>query len=158
MLWRLKHSEFEKQKGDRNRSAMKSVVDSGQVPGLLGYVDGQSVGWCAIAPRENFVRLESSRILKRTDQQPVWSVACLFVAKPFRRRGVSKALLVAAAQHVRQRGGKIVEGYPVEPKKASIPDVFAWTGLASAFVRAGFVEIARRSPTRPIMRRVFDSS
>jgi GNAT superfamily N-acetyltransferase len=92
--------------------------------------------------------------LKRIDDQPVWSIVCLFIARPYRRKGVSVELVKAAADYVRKRGGKIVEGYPVEPRKDEMPDAFAWTGLASAFQKAGFVERARRSETRPIMRRV----
>lgn len=61
-------------------------------------------------------------------------------------------LLRAAIKYVSEQGGKIVEGYPVEPKKGQMPDAFAWTGLVSAFRKAGFVEVLRRSPTRPIMR------
>ena len=56
-------------------------------------------------------------------------------------------------EYVRKHGGKIVEGYPVEPRKDERPDSFAWTGIASAFRKAGFVECERRSETRPIMRR-----
>jgi GNAT superfamily N-acetyltransferase len=82
----------------------------------------------------------------------VWSVTCLFVAKEYRHRGVSVQLLRAAVEHVRQQGGKVVEGYPVEPNKGEMPAAFAWTGIVSAFVQAGFVEVARGSPVRPIMR------
>jgi GNAT superfamily N-acetyltransferase len=152
MLWRLKRSQFERNKGTRNRAAMKRIVDSGEAAGLLAYLGGEPVGWCAVAPRERFVRLETSRVLQRIDNQPVWSITCLFVAKPFRRRGISTALLRATAVHIRNQGGKIVEGYPIEPKKPIVPDVFAWTGLMSAFRGAGFVEAGRHSPTRPIMR------
>jgi len=153
MLWRLKRSEFERQKGDKNKAAFKAVVDFGEAPGLLAYADGSPIGWCAVAPRETYPALDRSRVLKRIDDKPVWSIVCLFVARPYRRKGVSVALLNAAAEYVGQRGGKIVEGYPVEPRKDEMPDAFAWTGLASAFLRAGFVESERRSETRPIMRR-----
>jgi GNAT superfamily N-acetyltransferase len=153
MLWRLKRSEFEKQKGAANKAALKGVVVSGDTPGILAYADGSPIGWCAVAPRETYPALDRSRILKRVDAQSVWSIVCLFVTKPYRRRGVSVGLLKAAAAYVGERGGKIVEGYPVEPRNDKMPDVFAWTGLASAFLKAGFVECARRSETRPIMRR-----
>jgi GNAT superfamily N-acetyltransferase len=92
-------------------------------------------------------------VLKRIDDKPVWSIVCLFIARPYRRKGVSVELLKAASEYVRHRGGKIVEGYPVEPRKDDMPDVFAWTGIASAFRKAGFVECERRSDARPIMRR-----
>jgi GNAT superfamily N-acetyltransferase len=153
MLWRLKRSEFEKQKGDKNKAAFKAVVDSGEAPGILAYANGNAIGWCAVAPRETYPALDRSRVLKKVDDKPVWSIVCLFIAKEYRRKGVSVELLNAAAQYVRKRGGRLVEGYPVEPRKNAMPDVFAWTGVASAFLKAGFVECGRRSETRPIMRR-----
>ncbi len=152
MWWRLPRSEFMRNCGERNREAFKSIVDSGKVPGILAYVKGQPVGWCAIAPRETFPKLERSRILKRIDDKPVWSVVCFFIAKAFRRKGVSVKLLKAALKYATEQGAKIVEGYPVEPKKGRTPNGFAYTGLASAFRKVGFVEAIRRSETRPIMR------
>jgi GNAT superfamily N-acetyltransferase len=154
MLPRLRRSDFEKQKGAGNKRAMKRLVESGPPPGLLAYADGRPVAWCALAPRETYHALSNSRILKPVDDQPVWSVVCFFVAKPYRRRGFSTRLLDEAAKYARKQGARIVEGYPVEPKtETRSPDVFVWTGLASAFQKAGFEEVARRSPARPIMRR-----
>jgi GNAT superfamily N-acetyltransferase len=152
MWWRLKRSEFERQKGEGNRRAMKRIVDSGEIPGILAYTKGQPIAWCSVAPKEAYPVLGRSRTLKQVDDKPVWSIVCFFVAKPFRGKGVTGKLLRAAIEHVRKQGGKIIEGYPVEPKKSRIPDAFAYTGLASAFRKAGFVEIVRRSETRPIMR------
>jgi GNAT superfamily N-acetyltransferase len=152
MVWRLRRADFDRQKGDGNKQAMCELVAAGEEPGLLAYAEGEPVGWCAVAPREDYPALERSRVLRRLDDTPVWSVSCLFIARPWRRRGVSVALLKAAIEHVRQRGGKVVEGYPVEPRKEEVPAAFAWTGLASAFLRAGFVEAGRGSEMRPIMR------
>lgn len=153
MWWRLRRSEFEKRNGAGNRRALKKIVDTGEAPGLLAYSDAEPVRWCSLAPREDFSALERSRILKPVDDKPVWSIVCLFVAKTHRRKGVTVRLLKAAAAHARSHGARIVQGYPVEPRKAVTPDVFAFTGLASAFRKAGFKEVARRSETRPIMRR-----
>ena len=152
MWWRLPRSEFMRNRGERNKEAFKNIVDSGKVPGILAYMKDEPVGWCAVAPRETFPKLERSRILKRIDEKPVWSVVCFFVAKPFRRKGISAKLLKAAVNYATEQGAKIVEGYPVEPKKGRTPDAFAYTGLASAFLNVGFVEVIRRSETRPIMR------
>ena len=132
---------------------MRKIVQSGKNPGIIAYVDGQPAGWCALAPREIFSRLARSRILKPVDDSPVWSAACFFVDKQFRRKGLTVQLLNAAAKFVKEQGGTILEGYPVEPKKDPMPPVFAYTGLASAFLQAGFTECVRRSPTRPVMRR-----
>lgn len=152
MWWRLSRSQFNKQKGERNKEALKAIVDSGDVPGIIAYSGGEPAGWCAVAPREAFPTLERSRVLKRVDDQKVWSVVCFFIAKPFRHRGLTVELLKAAIEYVKDRGGRIVEGYPVEPKGGKTADAFAYTGLASTFLKAGFVEVARRSDTRPIMR------
>jgi GNAT superfamily N-acetyltransferase len=155
MSWRLARSDFMRQRGEMNRRALKNLVDSGKVPGILAYAEGQPIGWCAVAPRETFPRLERSKILGRIDNKPVWSVVCFFVVKAFRRKGMSVRLLNAAVDYVKKQGGKILEGYPVEPKKDwTPPDPFVYTGLASAFRKAGFLEVARRSKTRPIMRYV----
>lgn len=152
MWWRLKRSQFEKQKGEGNKRALKKIVNSGEIPGLLAYANDQPVAWCSVAPRETYPALERSRTLKRIDDQPVWSVVCFFVAKPFRRKGITMKLLRAAIEYAKEHGARIIEGYPVEPKKTRMPDTFAFTGLATTFHKAGFVEVLRRSETRPIMR------
>lgn len=151
MTWRLSRSQFEAQKGRLNRRSFRKIVEKSP-PGILAYQEGEPVGWCAVAPREEYPVLERSRVLKPVDAQPVWSITCLFVAKPFRRSGMSAALLKAAKEFARQHGATLVEGYPVEPYEKNMPAAFAWTGLVSAFRKAGFKEVARRSRTRPIMR------
>ncbi len=153
MLWRLTRKQFESQKGDGNKLAMKAIIDSGEVPGILAYDNTKAIGWCAIAPRTSFPALSRSRILRPIDDRPCWSVACLFVDKSCRKKGVSTGLLRAASEYAKSQGAEIVEGYPVEPKsEKDIPPAFAWTGVPKAFNGAGFQEVARRSPTRPIMR------
>lgn len=154
MFWRLSRAEFNKNKGAGNRQLMRDLVGAGVAPGILAYLDGEPVGWCAVAPRTAYSALERSRILQPVDDTPVWSISCLFVRKDCRKKGLSVALLRGAIEFVRERGGSIVEGYPVEPQKKEMPAAFAWTGLASAFLKAGFRECARRSETRPIMRHV----
>ncbi len=153
MFWRLRRSQFDQQKGPKNKRALKKLVESDATPGLLAYANGIPVGWCALAPRETYAVLENSRILARVDSQPVWSVVCFFVAKAYRRSGVTVQLLRAATDYAAKRGAKILEGYPIAPRTLRMPDVFAWTGFENAFRKAGFQEVARRSATRPIMRR-----
>jgi GNAT superfamily N-acetyltransferase len=91
--------------------------------------------------------------LSPVDDQPVWSITCFFVARPYRRRGVTVELLEAAVRHARAHGARIVEGYPIEPGDGNVPAAFAYTGLVPAFRAAGFVESARRSHRQPVMRR-----
>ena len=80
------------------------------------------------------------------------SLVLVAAANDFRKQGLSIRILDAVTAYVKKQGGKIVEGYPVEPRKGKTADAFAWTGLASAYIRAGFVECTRRSENRPIMR------
>jgi len=153
MWWRLARSEFEKGKGAGNRRALRKIVAAGDAPGLIAYRGGTPAGWCSVAPRERYPVLSRSRVLAPVDDRPVWSIVCFFVSKPFRRTGLTAALIEGAVAYAKKKGAAIVEGYPVEPKKGSMPDAFAYTGLASSFRRAGFAEVARRSATRPVMRR-----
>lgn len=152
MWWRIKRSEFERHQGEDNRRAMHAIVSSGEVPGILAYSSGEAIAWCSVAPRQAFPALDRSPVLKPVDDRPVWSVVCFFIARPFRRQGLSESLLRGAVDYAARNGARIVEGYPIEPKKDSAPDIYAFTGMASTFRNAGFQEVARRSPTRPIMR------
>jgi GNAT superfamily N-acetyltransferase len=152
MWWRLARSAFVKGKGAGNRRSLRRIVGAGGVPGLIAYYDGTPAGWCSVAPREDYPVLSRSRVLAPVDDRPVWSIVCFFVAKPFRRTGLTAALIEGALAYAKKKGAAIVEGYPVEPKRGAIPDAFAYTGLASSFRRAGFAEVARRSATRPFMR------
>jgi GNAT superfamily N-acetyltransferase len=141
-----------KTQGASNRRAFQRIVRSGDPPGLLAYENGRAVGWVAVAPRVVYKRFERSRILQPVDEKPTWSVPCFFIDRTMRGRGLTVALLRAACIFAAAHGAERIEGYPVEPAK-EMPAAFAWHGLASAFRTAGFHEIARRSATRPIMRR-----
>ncbi len=152
MLWRLKNKEYEAGKGEGNRSAMKALVDGGTPPGIIAYRGGEPVGWASVGPRADFIRLENSRVLAPVDDAPVWSLSCLVIDKKFRRQGLSAGVIRAAVEFARERGARILEAYPIIPKKDKVPDVFAWNGFFSTFKAAGFSEVARRSETRPIVR------
>jgi GNAT superfamily N-acetyltransferase len=156
MYPRLTRSVYEAQKGEANRKALRRLVQRGSVPGILAYEGSEPVGWCAIEPRVAYPRLDRSRLFQPVDDQhlhrPTWAIVCLFVRADRRGQGVSRALIAGALAHARRRGARLVEAYPIDPGDKPIPAVFAWTGIASVFRDTGFVEIARRSPTRPLMR------
>jgi GNAT superfamily N-acetyltransferase len=152
MSWLLTKKDFDSNKGEGNKKKMKKLVESNSEPGILAYSDNEPVGWCAIALREKYIRLEKSRVLKRIDDKLVTSIPCFFIKKEFRRKRLTTELLKAAIQYCKNKGVKIVEGYPVEPYTENVPAAFAWTGFPSCFVRAGFKEVIRRSKNRPIMR------
>ena len=157
-MWNRQSSrEFEQCKGKTNKDLLRDLVQTGPVPGLLAYADGNTVGWVSVGPRRDFARLQRSRVTKPVDDVPVWAITCFVIHRHFRRKGVATALLRAAVDHARDHGAPAIEGYPVEPRKDEMPDIYAWMGLASMFEAAGFIEIARRSETRPLFRKVLVS-
>lgn len=152
MWWRLSSAEFGRLSGEQKRQALQKIVAKSDVPGILAYHAGQVVGWCSVAPREQFGRLERSPVLKRVDDLPVWSVVCFFVTKPYRRRGVMVSLLQAAVAYAKQQGAQVVEGYPVDSDEGQHDPGEIFTGLREVFHQAGFVEARPPAGRRVIMR------
>jgi GNAT superfamily N-acetyltransferase len=153
MWWRLTRSEFGRNQGEGNRRALRALVKRGVVPGLLAYDGDEAVGWCALGWQEAYSSLSRSRTLKPVDDEPVWSITCFFVRRGYRRCGVTGKLLQAALSHARKEGARLVEAYPIIPKSDDVPSIYAYTGFNTTFLKAGFVEVARRSPNRPILRK-----
>ncbi|MFQ5523954.1 MAG: GNAT family N-acetyltransferase [Acidimicrobiia bacterium] len=152
MWYRQTGRQFEAGHGETNMLAMKAIVDSGEVPGLIGYRDQAPVGWVQVGPRDWYGRLQRSRVTKPFDDRPAWAVTCFVVPKEHRGTGVASELLRGAISYAREQGAEVVEGYPVEPREEKMPDFWAWMGFRSMFEACGFVEVARRSETRPFMR------
>ena len=153
MFWRLRSRDNAMNKNVDNKRAMKRIVDSGEPPGLLAYVDSEPAGWCSIDPREKFLRIEHSRTLTRVDDRTgVWSLNCFVIAKPHRRQGLMTALVDAAIDYARKRGAKIVEAYPIE-SESQLKGYDGYTGIASTFRGAGFREVARPREGQVVMRK-----
>ncbi|HCY75442.1 MAG TPA: GNAT family N-acetyltransferase [Ignavibacteriales bacterium] len=153
MAFRLKKQDFEKGKVNYgNKTAMKKLVWNNKPTGILGFYDGNPIAWCAFAPRENFLKVENSRVHKRIDDEPVWSIPCFFIDKNYRRQGVSVELLKAVIKYARSRRIKIIEAYPTIPTQEKLPDAFAWIGLYKSFERTGFKIVDNSSKNRPMVR------
>jgi GNAT superfamily N-acetyltransferase len=138
------------------KKRFRGLIARDAVPGLIAYDGETPAGWIAIAPRPEYRRLEGSRVLAPVDDQEVWSVPCFFVGREHRGKGLTVALLKAACRWAASQGARVVEGYPNDPthsKSPRMPAAFAWMGIASSYTAAGFKEVARRSPLRPIMRK-----
>lgn len=150
--WRQRQSEYEKNKGELNKKILHGLAGEKPSPGLLAYDAGKPIAWCSVSPRELYPRLEGSRILKPIDEQEVWSVVCFFIHRDYRSKGVSIEILKAAIEYSKEQGARILEGYPVDTLGGKTAALFIYTGTASAFKKAGFKEVARRSDKRPIMR------
>lgn len=140
-------------RSDMNRAKLKALVDAKRPPGLIAYRDKVPIGWVALGPREDFAVLQNSPVMKPVDDRPVWSVVCFVVPSEYRGQGIAEALLKAAVAYAAKQGARLIEGYPMD-KRARTKDENLWFGTKSMFDRAGFKEIARRKPERPIVRRV----
>jgi len=134
-----------------NRARLKAVVDAGRPPGLIGYRGRVPVGWVSIGPREDYAKLANSPVMRPVDEKPVWSIVCFVVPSEYRKQSVAAELLEGAVAYAKKKGATLVEGYPVD-KPGRMKDVDAWFGVKSMYDRAGFEEVARRKPHRPVVR------
>jgi len=157
MWFRIPGAEFSRNGNAGNRAALQSLVTDGEAVGLLGYADGQPVGWCTVAPRTAYTRILRSPALKPEEptEAGVWSVPCFFTRRDRRGTGVSAAMLDAVVTHARAAGAAALEGYPVDTSSGRVPPpAELYTGTVTLFTRAGF-EVHRRPATgrRVVMRR-----
>jgi len=150
MYWRLPKGEWRNARS-KNKERFRRLVADGPPPGVLAFDGATAVGWVALGPRRDYPALDRSRFLKPVDDESVWSLPCFYIKSGYRGRGVMRALVAAAADHAAKAGGRIIEAYPVDTEKR-ISAGSAFTGVASSFRRAGFKEVARRAPHRPIVR------
>ena len=155
MWWRVPNKDYDR--GEGNKAAFHAITEElcarGQTPGLLAYADGLPVGWISLGPRQAFRRFDAMRsdVFKRVDDKPVWSVVCFYINRKWRNKGVAGALLARAIDYARSAGAELLEAYPVDVSaEAATGNLFMAT--QSLFAQAGFVEVARRHPARPIVR------
>ena len=139
------------ERGRQNKRAFRKLVAEGPPPGLIGYRDGRPVGWISLGPREHFRKLEKSPVMKPVDDAKVWSVICFVVPSEFRGQGVARALLDGARAWANEQGARLLDAYPID-KPGRGDDQNYWFGTKSMFDDAGFEEVARRKPARPVMR------
>ena len=157
MWFRQSRPEFRAMRGDSNRKAFHKVVDQSEVaPGLLAYDGDRAVGWVSLAPRDGYPRLARSRAAKRIDDQPVWSIVCFFIDRGARGRGVMHALVAGAVEYARRHGARVIEAYPQDIQGRRPSADAAFVGLLPVFEQAGFVEVARHVPNRPLVRLVLE--
>jgi GNAT superfamily N-acetyltransferase len=151
MFWRLQSAEWRAGDSTQRKTALADRLAEAPPPGVLGYFDDRPVGWCAVAPRHEYPRMQSSPTFGPVDDAPSWAVSCLFIHRTARRRGVGVALVAAAVAMAKAHGAPAVDAIPVAPGgRRGSGDLY--TGTPSMFAPLGFTEIARRKPERPIVR------
>jgi ribosomal protein S18 acetylase RimI-like enzyme len=134
-----------------NRADLKKLTRGGTPPGLIGYRGKVPIGWVSLGPREDYAKLKRSPVMKPVDELPVWSIICFVVPSEHRGQGVARALLDGAIAYAKKQGATLLEAYPVD-KPGRSHDDFMWFGAKSMYDDAGFEEVARRKPQRPVVR------
>jgi GNAT superfamily N-acetyltransferase len=130
--------------------------ESDRTSGLVAYLDGEPVGWCAVEPRTEYTGLRRNFKVhwegreEDKDDESVWAVTCVLARAGFRRRGVSRALARAAVEFARERGARAIEGYPISTKDVIADELHV--GTERVFADAGFTEVTRPTPRRVVMR------
>ena len=145
IFWRVRSKDFSEATPAGNRERLRELVENGPPPGLLAIEDGRAIGWVGLAPRAEYLRIEHSRVIPRTEGPVPWVVSCFVVSRDTRGRGVASALLAAAVDFARAAGAAALEGYPIDPATVDggrVRDTGAYVGTRSMFERAGFRVVA----------------
>jgi len=154
MLFRLSSKEFVTNKYEGHKNLMHKIVIGGRPTGMLAIYQKKAVGWMALAPREDYIKIEKSRTLKRIDDKPVWSITCFFVKKEFSKMGLSQKMIQAVIEYAAKNNIKMLEAYPVIPYAEKIPPPFLWVGVLSAFTSNGFTIVQQNGKSKTIVRRL----
>lgn len=152
MYFRLPYKEFQENKPDGNKKMMRHLVNKGKPQGLIASTDQEPIGWIAMAPREDYMKLEKARVFKRFDDKPVWSITCFFIKKQFRHMGLSRQLIKGAVDFAKTKKIKTLEAYPAIPYDEKVPHAFLWVGVLSSFINNGFKIVKQQSKSRAMVR------
>jgi GNAT superfamily N-acetyltransferase len=156
MLWRLPTAAYRQLDSAGRKDALQALVDAGVPTGIVAYQDAEPVGWCSVAPRPTYQRLERSRSLHPLDERRTWSVVCFYLHRNVRHGGLSVKLLQAAVEYAFSQGAEVVEGYPIEryqDEEGNWQPVasYRFMGSVATFEKAGFRQ-AGMAGDRRIMR------
>ena len=150
MYWRI-GGAYRDRPREKNKQYLRKVVERGSPSGLVAFDGDVAVGWCQLTPRDALPWLDRMWWFQRVDDLPVWSISCFFVRRDYRRQGIMTQLVAAAVKTAKRAKASALEAYPIDTS-ASKSSSNIFVGTASTFVRAGFKEVARHAPARPIMR------
>lgn len=124
------------------KKRMHELVAKRTPIGVIAYHGQNPIGWCSVAPRESYVKLERSRTMPRVtpESTPTWVILCFFVVRSERGNGVTARLLEGAVAYARSKGARVVEGYPFDTAKVSSTH----RGHSKLFREARFERSGRR--------------
>lgn len=151
--WYLPNADYKAGWGERNRNWFRSLLAGSRPPGILGYHENEPAGWCGVAPRAVFDRLRRSKpFAPAMTGRPGRSIASSSASRSGGRAGLSRLLLKHAVEFASANGAQCLEAYPVDQAARTSNGAELYPGALSMFLDAGFVEVARRLPARPIVR------
>ncbi len=145
MVWRTMPAGASRGDRDAKKEVLRGRVQQGEAIGILGYINGEVVAWCSIAPRDSYRALGGPA---DASGERVWSFVCFFVPRRLRLKGVARKLVRAAVDHAREKGAAVVEAFPVDPDSPS----YRFMGFVGTFESMGFREVGRAGIRRHIMR------
>ncbi len=145
MAWRSTKEELKENTKASRREQMLGRIDRRVPVGLVGYLDGEPVAWVSIAPKETYKRLGGP---EPEDRDKVWSLACMYLRRTHRHKGLGHEMIDAAIQQAKKRGATVLEAYPVDPTSPS----YRFMGLIPNFEARGFSEVARAGTRRHVMQ------
>lgn len=152
MRWRLPNSRFHALGTEGRAAALDARVRAGGPVGVLAYTEsGEPIGWCSIAPREEYGAVLRARSIPTVEGERVWSVVCFYLDSSVRHTGLRAQLLEAAVEYARTEGAQVVEAYP-----SPGDDLFEYMGARELYLRAGFHDVEVPEDHRPVMRRELD--
>lgn len=156
----LPRESFGSQPVEERISRLRDQTDCGnpggdRTSGLVAYLDGEPVGWCAVEPRPNFPGLRHSQVPwagrdEDREDTSVWAITCVFARAGFRKRGIAKALIHHAVTFARERGAAALEAYPMTTKAAIDEELHL--GTIGSYLEAGFHELSRPTARRAVVR------
>ena len=155
MYFRTRGLSWSNSTAKQNREGLRSLAGNEPAPGLVAYRDGEAVGWIGMSPRETYERLESSKVLARVDDKPVWSIVCFVVGAKSRGQGVAAALLKGAIEYARSHGADDARGVSGGDVTRQGPVRRRFSRLA-VDVREGRFRPCRRSPVEQELARAAD--
>lgn len=143
--------------GEGARQLFEDRVKKGPPPGVLAYAEGKAVGWLQVGPRAHIPEWNNPRRASTplpdapADDERNWAASCFFVRKGFRGKGVTGSLLNGAIDFARTSGARLIEAAAMANQdKRSAEGLYV--GPETMLLRAGFVEVARQKPGRPLLR------
>lgn len=153
--WTVPMREFRATTREDKTRMLHAELAASPPPGLIALVDGTAAGWVRVGPRIRQPRLLRTRTGTASpapkDAPDVWAISCFSIRRAHRGLGLMRALIDGAVDLARSHGARAVEAYPVDPTVKHMPVNDLYVGVLAPFLDAGFTEVGRTVPHRPVV-------